>query len=75
MKLKVIKNYDGNIEFIYGENTIYLTEINPSIILTEEEYNSIPKHKQYLITNELVIVEFVEEEVKETKDNKKFNKK
>lgn len=75
MKLKVIKNYDGNIEFIYGDKTVYLTETNPSIILTEEEYNSIPEHKQYLITNELVIVEFVEEEVKETKDNKKFNKK
>ena len=72
MKLKVIKNYDGNIEFMYGDKTVYLTEINPSIILTEEEYNSIPEHKQYLITNELVIVEFVEEEIK---DNKKFNKK
>ena len=76
MKLKVIKNYDGNIEFVYGNKTVYLTEINPSIILTEEEYNSIPEHKQYLITNELVIVEFVEEEIKETKDNnKKFTKK
>ena len=72
MKLKVIKNYDGDIEFIYGNKTVYLTEVIPSIILTEEEYNSIPEHKQYLITNELVIVEFVEEEIK---DNKKFNKK
>jgi len=76
VKLKVIKNYDGNIEFIYGNKTVYLTEENPSIILTEKEYGSIPEHKQYLITNEFVIVEFVEEEIKETKDNnKKFTKK
>lgn len=72
MKLKVIKNYDGNIEFIYGNKIMYLTEKNPSIILTEDEYDSIPEHKQYLITNNFVVVEFVEEEVKkETKQNKK----
>lgn len=72
MKLKVIKNYDGNIEFVYGNKTVYLTELNPFIILTEDEYNSIPEHKQYLITNEFVVVEFVEEEVKkETKTEKK----
>ncbi len=66
-----MKNYYGNIEFVYGEKTIILTEKNPTIILTEEEYETIPEHKQYLIDNMFVIVEFMEEEVKkETKSRK-----
>lgn len=75
MKLKLIKNYDGNVEMVYGDNVVLLTNSNPSIILTEDEYNSIPEYKQYLFLNNFVLVEFVEEEVKETKDNKRFNKK
>jgi len=74
MKYKITKLYSGNVEFIYGENMIMLTEFKPSIVLTRSEYHSILKHKQYLIDNQFVAVEFVEEEVKESKDVKKFNK-
>lgn len=72
MKYKVTKLYSGNIEFVYGNKNVMLTELNPSIVLTREEYRSIPQHKQYLIDNQFVVVEFVEEEIKE---DKKFNKK
>lgn len=70
MKYKVIKLYSGNVEFEYGDNTVMLTELNPSIVLTRDEYNNIPKHKQYLIDNQFVVVEFVEE-VKKEQNNKK----
>lgn len=75
MKFKITKNYHGNVEFIYDEESIILTDNNPTIILTEKQYEAIPEHKKYLIDNMFVIVEFVEEEVKEIKDQKKFNKK
>lgn len=75
MKFKIIKNYYGNIEFKYGEESIILTEKNPSITITEKEYETIPEHKKYLIDNMFVIVEFVEEKAYEVKDQKKFNKK
>ena len=65
MKLKITKNYNGNVELIYGENVVILTDKNPSIIITEKEYESIPEHKQYLIDNSFVLVEFIEEEVKQ----------
>lgn len=71
MKYRVTKLYSGNIEFVYGDNTIMLTELNPSIVLNRDEYRSIPKHKQYLIDNQFVVVEFVEEEVKKEQNNKK----
>ncbi len=72
MKFKIIKNYNGNVELIYGENVKILSDNEPEVILTEKEYESIPKHKQYLITNQFILVEFVEEEVvKETKVEKK----
>ena len=45
MKYKVTKLYSGNVEFVYGDNTAMLTELKPSIVLTRNEYNSIPKHK------------------------------
>jgi hypothetical protein len=62
MKIKVTKNYDGNIEFIYGKVTEILTNKKPSITITDDEYNTIPEHKQYLITNLFVLVDFIEEE-------------
>lgn len=62
MKFKITKTYIGNIEFSYGDKVVLLTDKNPSIIITEEEYDSIPEHKQYLITNFFVMVEFLEEE-------------
>ncbi len=65
MKLKITKNYNGSIEFIYGEKVEILTDKKPSIEITEEEYESIPEHKQYLINNNFVIVEFIEEEINE----------
>ena len=74
MKFKITKNYHGNVEFIYAEESTILTDNNPTIILTEKPYETIPEHKKYLIDNLFVIVEFVEEE-NEIKDNKKFNKK
>lgn len=76
MKIKITKNYNGNIEFIYGEESIILTDKNPSVILTEKEYESIPEYKQYLLDNMFVIAEFIEEKIKivEIKENKKFNK-
>lgn len=64
MKYKVTKLYSGNVEFVYGDKTVMLTELNPSIILTRSEYHLIPKHKQYLIDNQFVVVEFVEDEIK-----------
>lgn len=72
LKFKIIKNYHGNVEFIYGEESVILTDSKPTITLTEKEYETIPEHKKYLIDNLFVIVEFVEEEIKE---DKKFNKK
>lgn len=72
MKFKITKNYHGNVEFEFSSNTVLLTEKSPSIILTEKEYENIPEYKQYLINNGFVIVEFIEEEIKE---GKKFNKK
>ena len=70
-----MKNYYGNVEFLYGEESVILTEKNPSITITEKEYESIPEHKKYLIDNMFVIVDFIEEEVKEIKNQKQFNKK
>jgi hypothetical protein len=62
LKFKLTKFYNGNIELKYGDTVAILTDKNPSIILTEEEYSSIPEYKQYLITNRFVLAEFVEEE-------------
>lgn len=73
MKFKIIKNYNGNVELIYGENVKILTDKEPEVILTEKEYESIPKYKQYLITNQFVLVDFVEEEIEIKKEQK--NKK
>lgn len=70
MKFKLINMYCGNVELVCGENTVVINE-GSSIILTEKEYESIPKHKQYLIQNGFLIVEFVEE-IKE--DKAKSNK-
>jgi hypothetical protein len=75
LKFKITKNYHGNVEFIYGEESTILTDNNPTITLTEKQYETIPEHKKYLIDNMFVIVEFVEEKVYEVKDQKKFNKK
>ena len=72
MKFKLVNMYCGNVELVYGENTVIINE-GSSIILTEEEYESIPEHKQYLIKNNLIAVEFVEEEIKE--ESAKSNKK
>ncbi len=66
MKFKLINMYCGNVELVYGENTVIIDE-GSFIILTENEYNSIPKHKQYLIQNGLLAVEFIEEEIKKDK--------
>lgn len=74
MKFKLINMYCGNVELVYGENTVMINE-GSSIILTEKEYESIPEHKQYLIKNGFLIVEFIEEEIKEDKiRNNKHNK-
>ncbi|MDD4298631.1 MAG: hypothetical protein PHS98_03270 [Bacilli bacterium] len=73
MKIKVIKNYDGNVELVYGDNIVLLTNTKPFIILTEEEFNSIPEYKQYLFLNKFLIADFVEEEIEIKKEQK--NKK
>ena len=69
MKYKITKFYNGSIEFIYGDKSVILTDKNPTIELTEQEFKSIPKHKQYLILNKFVVVEFIEEEVKKNSKN------
>lgn len=70
MKIKLTNMYYGNVELVYGEVTVILQE-GQSIILTEKEYESIPKHKQYLIQNGFILAEFVvEEEVKKDKNFK-----
>ncbi len=76
MKFKITKNYNGNIEIIYSNKFVILTDKNPSIILTEEEYETIPDYKKYLITNNFVLVDFVEEvkEIKEIKKEFKYKK-
>lgn len=71
MKLKIVKNYNGNVEIVYGDNVVLLTDAKPFIILTEEEYDSIPEYKQYLILNRFVLVDFIEEEVKKIEIKKK----
>ena len=70
MKYKITKTYNGNIELPYGDKLVILTDKNNSIILTEQEYKSIPKHKQYLLMNGFIFVDFVEETKKE-QNNKK----
>ena len=72
MKYKITKTYNGNVELPYGDKLVTLTDKNNSIILTEQEYKSIPKNKQYLLMNGFIFVDFVEET--ETKEIKKFNK-
>ncbi len=73
MKYKITKTYNGSVELPYGDKLVTLTDKNNSIILTEQEYKSIPKHKQYLLMNGFIFVDFVEEtkEEKEQKVNKK----
>ena len=66
MKYKITKTYNGNVELPYGDKLVTLTDKNNSIILTEQEYKSIPKNKQYLLMDGLVIVdEVIEEEQSE----------
>lgn len=67
MKYKITKLYSGNIEFVYGDNVVMLTELTPSVILTRNEYRAIPEHKKYLIDNQFVAVDYIDEEVKEVK--------
>lgn len=73
MKFKLINMYCGNVELVYGENTVIINE-GKSITLTEKEYESIPEYKQYLFNNGFIIVEFVEEEVIVKEDKAKVNK-
>lgn len=71
MKYKITKVVNMDIEFVYGEKEVYLTDKNPSIIITSEGYNAIPKHKQYIIESGFVVVEKIEEDKKvEIKKNK-----
>jgi hypothetical protein len=74
LKYKLTKFYNGNIELIYGDKTVILTDKKPSITLTEDEYKSIPEHKQYLILNKFISVDFEEEIIKTKQEVKKFNK-
>lgn len=73
MKIKVIKNYDGNIELVYSDNIVLLTNEKPFVILTEEEFSAIPEYKQYLFLNSFLIADFAEEEkeIKKEQKNKK----
>lgn len=71
MKYKITKTYNGSVELPYGDKLVTLTDKNNSIILTEQEYKSIPKHKQYLLMNGFIFVDFVEEEIKKEQNNKK----
>ena len=67
MKYEIVKLYAGNVEFVYGDNVVMLTDAKKSIIITDEEYLTIPKHKMYLFTNGFLVAREVIEEVKKKK--------
>lgn len=61
MKKFLVKNtYHGGVEIVYGKKTMILNE-GCSITLTEQELESIPKHKKYLLGDFLAITEIMEE--------------
>lgn len=89
--IKLTKFYANDIEL---SKTITLTDGNPSIIITEKEYDFIFLNKKSLFEDGLILTdiieekkeikntnnnivekEFVEEELKVFKEDKKFNKK
>lgn len=69
-KVKLINQYHGDVELIYGDKTV-LVKSGQTIILTEEEFDSIPEHKKYLIGDFLTVIkENKKEEVKLEKNKK-----
>lgn len=71
------------IEFIFGDNVVMLSPKNKNIKLTQEEFDSIPKHKSYLFENGFLSIEEIVEnkevvkvvEVLEVKEVKQKHKK
>ncbi len=75
MKYRLTKIYGGNIELLYNENIIvYLTDANPSITLTDDEYFSMPENKKDYVRNGLIVVETIEDEIEIPKQNFKKQK-
>lgn len=70
MKYRITKSYQGNIEFEYGNKNILLTDKNPTIDLTIEEYESVPEHKKYLFLNGFLVLNHIEDKKLEVKDKK-----
>ena len=64
--IKLTKFYANDIEL---SKTITLTDKNPSIIITEKEYDSIFKNKKSLFEDGLILTDIIEEE-KEIKNKK-----
>lgn len=57
--IKLTKFYANDIELT---KTITLTDKNPSIIITEKEYDSIFKNKKSLFEDGLILTDIIEEE-------------
>lgn len=84
--IKLTKFYGNDIEL---SKTITLTDKNPSIIITEKEYDFIFKNKKSLFEDGLILTDIIEEKkeikkvydvieednIDEVKEDKKFNKK
>lgn len=68
LKKYTLKNsYHGSVELAYGEKTILLRE-GQTIVLTDEEMQTIPEHKKYLLEGFLTVNEI-------QKEVQKINKK
>lgn len=71
MKYKITRFTDADIQFLYDDKEVYLTEKNPTITITDDEFIAIPPHKRYLIENGFVLVERIEDEEEKVDIKKK----
>lgn len=75
MNYKIIKLYIGDIELNLSKKTIKLTDSNSNCIVAEDEYEEILSKYESLILSNLILVNRIEEKIKENKiEVKKFNK-